>query len=106
MFGWIVISAFLVIYPSYYAIKNCFEGMFWFVMPALLIVLNDIFAYLFGYFFGKRQLIAISPKKTWEGYIGGALATLVFTAILTSILEQIPGITCRLYKPTLIPLHF
>lgn len=49
----------------------------------MLIIINDIFAYLFGYFFGKHQLIALSPKKTWEGYIGGAISTCLFSIIVT-----------------------
>jgi phosphatidate cytidylyltransferase len=69
----------------------------------MLIIVNDIFAYLFGYFFGKHKLIALSPKKTWEGYIGGAISTLFFAFILTSALSQIPGITCPMVVPTLRP---
>jgi phosphatidate cytidylyltransferase len=56
--------------------------MIWFIIPTLLIIINDIFAYLFGYFFGKHQLIALSPKKTWEGYIGGALSTVIFSILV------------------------
>jgi len=40
-----------------------------------MIICNDIWAYLFGFFFGKTPLIKLSPKKTWEGYIGGGIAT-------------------------------
>lgn len=60
--------------------------MIWFVLPAMLVVINDIFAYLFGYFFGKHQLIALSPKKTWEGYIGGAISTCLFSVIVNILL--------------------
>lgn len=60
-------------------------GMYWFVLPVLLIIVNDIFAYIFGYFLGKRPLIAISPKKTWEGYIGGALSTFVCAFFMAGI---------------------
>ena len=84
LFGWIVMGAFLASYQSWYLIHSTIEGLFWYVVPALLIISNDIFAYLFGYFFGKRPLIALSPKKTWEGYIGGAFATFLFTFILTA----------------------
>ena len=35
-------------------------------------------AYMFGFFFGRTPLIKLSPKKTWEGFIGGAFATVVF----------------------------
>jgi CDP-diglyceride synthetase len=27
-------------------------------------------------------LIALSPKKTWEGYIGGAISTFLFSLIV------------------------
>lgn len=38
---------------------------------------NDTFAYLVGSLFGKHAMCArISPKKTWEGTLGGALLTL------------------------------
>jgi len=35
-------------------------------------------AYMFGFFFGRTPLIKLSPKKTWEGFIGGGFATVVF----------------------------
>lgn len=103
LFGWIIMAMFLAIYQSWYLIHSIFEGMFFYIVPSLLIIVNDIFAYLFGYFFGKRQLIALSPKKTWEGYIGGAISTFFFTFVLTSALSQIPGITCPMIEPTLMP---
>ncbi len=44
----------------------------------LLIWTNDSFAYLSGRFFGKTKLFErISPKKTWEGTIGGIVFTLL-----------------------------
>ena len=48
--------------------------------PVLLIAsiwINDTMAYLVGSFIGKTPLSKISPKKTWEGTIGGALLTIV-----------------------------
>ncbi len=39
----------------------------------------DSAAYLFGISFGKHRLLErISPKKSWEGAIGGALVTILF----------------------------
>lgn len=65
LFGWIALTTLIVSYQSWLIINNIFEGMIWFLMPSLLIVTNDIFAYIVGYFFGKTPLIALSPKKTW-----------------------------------------
>lgn len=40
----------------------------------VITVSTDTFAYLIGRFFGKHKLIpSISPKKTWEGSIGGTI---------------------------------
>lgn len=42
----------------------------------ILIWANDTFAFLFGISFGKHRLFErISPKKSWEGTIGGAIST-------------------------------
>lgn len=50
----------------------------------LPIYINDTLAYLTGKFFGKHKLIpSVSPKKTWEGFIGGMLgAALVMIGLL------------------------
>jgi phosphatidate cytidylyltransferase len=42
---------------------------------------NDTMAYLVGSFFGKHPLSSISPNKTWEGTVGGALITILAAAI-------------------------
>lgn len=42
----------------------------------ILIWTNDTFAFLSGKFFGRTKLFErISPKKTWEGTIGGIVCT-------------------------------
>ena len=44
----------------------------------MFIWVNDSFAYLTGMTFGKHRLFErISPKKSWEGFIGGAVASVV-----------------------------
>lgn len=45
---------------------------------------NDTGAYFAGRTLGKRKLFErISPKKTWEGFLGGAITTLIVAFILT-----------------------
>ncbi|MES2480069.1 MAG: phosphatidate cytidylyltransferase [Bacteroidota bacterium] len=47
----------------------------------LLIWINDTMAYIVGSFIGKTPFSSISPKKTWEGTIGGALLTIIAAGI-------------------------
>ncbi|XP_064141702.1 phosphatidate cytidylyltransferase 1 isoform X6 [Loxodonta africana] len=54
-----------------------------FLVPISSVICNDITAYLFGFFFGRTPLIKLSPKKTWEGFIGGFFSTVVFGFIET-----------------------
>ena len=52
------------------------------LVPVSMIICNDIMAYMFGFFFGKTPLIKLSPKKTWEGFIGGAFSTVIFGLVV------------------------
>lgn len=55
------------------------------LLPMLIIAtiwINDTMAYIVGSFIGKTPFSPISPKKTWEGTVGGAiLAVLAVTLI-------------------------
>jgi CDP-diglyceride synthetase len=52
--------------------------------------INDTFAYLFGVSFGKHRLFErISPKKSWEGFFGGAFMAIAFICIYTKTLTSI-----------------
>lgn len=58
----------------------------------ILIWINDTGAYLAGSVFGKHRLMErISPKKSWEGFIAGALLALIVAWLLSGWL----GITDR-----------
>jgi phosphatidate cytidylyltransferase len=61
----------------------------------ILIWVNDSFAYLVGRTFGRTKLFPrVSPKKTWEGTIGGA----VFALITAYFLAQ--------YEPIVSPVQW
>jgi len=77
-FGWTHITLLLVVVSASCMIKNMFEGMVWFFIPVCLVIWNDVYAYVFGRFWGKTPLIKLSPKKTWEGFIGGFVTTIIF----------------------------
>ena len=51
---------------------------------------NDTGAYLVGVTFGKHRLFErISPKKSWEGFIGGALFALLSGYIFSRFIPEI-----------------
>ncbi len=55
------------------------------IVPVLLIAsiwINDTMAYMVGSFIGKTPLSPVSPKKTWEGTIGGAVLAIIAVALL------------------------
>jgi phosphatidate cytidylyltransferase len=66
-----------------------------YIIPCGLIFsiwINDTMAYIVGSLIGKTPFSAISPKKTWEGTIGGAILCVVVIALL--------GWGLNLYKVT------
>lgn len=53
--------------------------------PMLLIAsiwINDTMAYIVGSFIGKTPFSPISPKKTWEGTIGGAILCIAVVTLV------------------------
>lgn len=62
------------------AYYNGFYGYEIIVGIMLILWASDTGAYFAGSRFGKRKLFErISPKKSWEGFIGGALLALIFS---------------------------
>ncbi len=51
------------------------------IMIVLSLWVNDTMAYLIGSVFGKTPLSTISPKKTWEGTIGGIVSSIVIMGV-------------------------
>lgn len=82
VFGWIHFSISITILCSVCFAANIYRGMVWFALPGFLIIVNDAAAYLFGITFGRTPLISVSPKKTWEGFLGGFFSTLVIGHIV------------------------
>ena len=57
----------------------------------MMVIINDIMAYMFGFFMGRTPLIKISPKKTWEGFIGGGISTVFMSLGLAYGMCQVRG---------------
>jgi len=53
-------------------------GVAWVILAFVVSWANDTFAYFAGHAFGKHKLYErISPKKTWEGFAGGLVGSVV-----------------------------
>ena len=67
------------IYDTYLVLGNS-------QIPILVIAsiwINDTMAYLVGSFIGKTPLSKISPKKTWEGTIGGIILCITVAGLVS-----------------------
>ncbi|MDG1263709.1 MAG: phosphatidate cytidylyltransferase [Flavobacteriaceae bacterium] len=83
----LILSIGYLVFSSYFICKSAYEGLTY--SPWLLTLLylsiwvNNSFAYIFGSKFGKHKLHPkISPKKSWEGFFGGMIATILLTYII------------------------
>ncbi|MBO9668461.1 MAG: phosphatidate cytidylyltransferase [Bdellovibrio sp.] len=54
------------------------QGLAWFIFLLAVVFAGDTMAYVFGVLFGKHKVMpSVSPKKTWEGSIGGIVGSVV-----------------------------
>eukprot|EP00579_Thalassiosira_antarctica_P010824 CAMPEP_0201925770 /NCGR_PEP_ID=MMETSP0903-20130614/14891_1 /ASSEMBLY_ACC=CAM_ASM_000552 /TAXON_ID=420261 /ORGANISM="Thalassiosira antarctica, Strain CCMP982" /LENGTH=435 /DNA_ID=CAMNT_0048463483 /DNA_START=28 /DNA_END=1335 /DNA_ORIENTATION=+ len=77
-------SLLFLVGQSSFWIKTVKEyGLVWVLFPALLVVVNDTMAYIFGVLLGKHKLLPrLSPKKTVEGFVGAGISTMAIAAPL------------------------
>ncbi|UTZ23742.1 phosphatidate cytidylyltransferase [Vibrio campbellii] len=79
--------AYLLVLPS----KNPSAGS----MGMLLFLLvstqfNDVCQYVWGKAFGKHKIVPkVSPNKTWQGFLGGALTTIVVSYFMAPYLTPL-----------------
>lgn len=82
-------------------------GLFWFVFPVSLVVCNDCFAFFCGKLFGRKFIktpfLRLSPNKTWEGFIGAFVCTVVFAIFCSAWLAKFQWMICPLESLQLIP---
>ena len=77
------------------SIRQISGGQFWTLLVLLAIALADAGAFFIGSAIGKHRMMPIvSPKKTWEGYLGGiVIGTLVATGFALWFHSFVPAIT-------------
>jgi len=70
------------------------RGFWWMLVLLLTIWANDSAAYLTGHYFGKTKLAPkISPAKTWEGFAGGLVMSVISVFVVTTVADLVlkPG---------------
>jgi phosphatidate cytidylyltransferase len=71
--------------------------MYLFIYVVLGVIFNDMGAYFIGMLFGKHKMNErISPKKTWEGFIGGVVISIIVSTVFALI--------CALVEKPILPV--
>ena len=110
-FAYIHIIFMIFGYFSSMIISNIFNGMIWFLLPVSCVVVNDISAYFWGRMLGKKifgdiPLSPLSPKKTWEGFIGAFFTTIIWCYFFSNFLSNFEWLLCPVEKLTIMPFSF
>jgi phosphatidate cytidylyltransferase len=84
--GWL--GAYLI------SVRELPDGMWWLLIILPVVWLADSAAYLVGSRIGRHKMTKrLSPKKSWEGYIGGVAAGVLGGAALAGLFQAlaVPG---------------
>jgi len=105
---WTLLTICLVVFQFKFFTNNVLHGLFWWAYPALLVIANDVSAYLVGKSCGgrffKSTFWELSPNKTWEGFIGAGIFTTFVAFFLPMYLGSMSWFTCPAPPSTAISL--
>jgi len=95
---WSIVTVCIVVLQSKFFATNTLNGLFWFFFPFVTVISNDVSAYFVGITFGRKLIkapfLALSPNKTWEGFIGACICTVIFSFLVPGILAQYQWLVC------------
>lgn len=75
------------------SIRTLDAGKTKFLLTAVMVWTADIWAYFTGIAFGKHKISKIvSPKKSWEGYIGGIICTVICAILAERFIPAVDAI--------------
>ncbi|HEX6818110.1 MAG TPA: phosphatidate cytidylyltransferase [Ktedonobacterales bacterium] len=76
------------------------RGFWWLWVLLLAIWANDTFALLVGHYLGRHLLAPhISPKKTWEGFVGGMVFAVIAVFVVITLANVVLNPALRLNVP-------
>jgi phosphatidate cytidylyltransferase len=68
------------------SVRNLPEGLWWMLVVLPAVWFADSGAFFIGKRFGRHLLSPrLSPKKTWEGYLGGIVVSVILTALFAAL---------------------
>jgi phosphatidate cytidylyltransferase len=107
-FTWTLMCVVILVLQMKTLVYNIYNGIFWFIFPFLCVVANDSGAYFAGISLGGKifkyrvaknkyqriTFLKLSPKKTWEGFIGAMSFTVLFGYYGSQYLGKIKYFGC------------
>jgi len=102
---WTILTLLLIVGQTHFSMQYLFDGIIWILLPHSMSIVNDIMAYFCGIMLGRkiidRPLFALSPNKTWEGFIGAMFFTIAFAFFVSPLFLQSQWLICPagLYDP-------
>jgi phosphatidate cytidylyltransferase len=65
------------------SLRNLENGFWWIALAFLASMFSDMGAFLIGRKFGRHKMMTrVSPNKSWEGYIGGVIVSMLLTTLI------------------------
>ena len=107
-FTWTLMCVVILVLQMKTLVFNIYNGLFWFVFPFLCVGMNDSGAYFAGISLGGKiftrrvadnvykpiTFLKLSPKKTWEGFFGALIFTVMFGYYAAPIVGQFKHFAC------------
>lgn len=75
------------------SLRQLTNGAVKFLLVMFMVWGNDVGAFFIGSAFGKHKMFKIvSPKKSWEGFFGGILFTMLVAGIAQTLIPQVRAV--------------
>ena len=95
---WSLATILLVVIQCKFFASYTLKGLFWFFFPMATVVMNDVSAYFCGITMGRKYIksvfLSLSPNKTWEGFLGAGVLTLIFSFFFPVLLSKFQWLVC------------
>ncbi len=104
---WSLVTILLVVVQCKFFASYTLKGLFWFFFPMATVVMNDVSAYFCGITMGRKYIksvfLSLSPNKTWEGFLGAGVLTLIFSFLFPVLLSKFQWLVCPAETLTVWP---